>query len=42
MWCHKEEEKSKLRYYKDVINPNLQDQKLSIYFGKCKEKNKHC
>jgi hypothetical protein len=27
MWCDKElEEKGKLRYYKDVINPNLEDQ----------------
>ena len=35
MWCDKElEEKIKLRYYKDVINPNLEDQK-------CKEKNKY-
>jgi hypothetical protein len=26
MWCDKElEEKIKLRYYKDVINPNLED-----------------
>ena len=32
MWCDKElEEKIKLRYYKDVINPNLEDQNyLSI------------
>ena len=32
MWCDKElEEKRKLRYYKDVINPNLEDQNyLSI------------
>ena len=27
MWCDKElEEKRKLRYYKDVINPNPEDQ----------------
>ena len=26
MWCDKElEEKRKLRYYKDVINPNLEE-----------------
>ena len=33
MWCDKElEEKRKLRYYKDVINPNLEDQNyLSIF-----------
>ena len=32
MWCDKElEDKRKLRYYKEVINPNLEDQKyLSI------------
>ena len=32
MWCDKElEEKSKLRYYKDVMNPNLEYQNfLSI------------
>jgi hypothetical protein len=32
MWCDKElEEKIKLRYYKYVINPNLEDQKyLSV------------
>ena len=42
MWCDKEfEEKRKLRYYKDVINPNLEDQNyLSVL--QCKEKNKHC
>jgi hypothetical protein len=38
MWCDKERGKKKLRYYKDVINPNLEDQKLSICFAKCKEK----
>jgi hypothetical protein len=33
MWCDKElEEKIKLRYYKDVINPNLEDQNyLSVF-----------
>jgi len=42
MWPDKElPKKSKLRYYKDVINPNLEDKNyLSIL--KCKEKNKHC
>jgi hypothetical protein len=32
MWCDKElEDKMKLRYYKEVVNPNLEDQKyLSI------------
>jgi hypothetical protein len=33
MWCGKElEEKRKLRYYKDVINSNLEDQNLSFCF----------
>jgi hypothetical protein len=28
IWCHKElEDKRKLRYYKEVVNPNLEDQK---------------
>ena len=33
MWCDKElEEKIKLRYYKDVINPNLEYQNyLSVF-----------
>ena len=33
MWCNKElEGKRKLRYYKDVINPNLEDQNyLSVW-----------
>ena len=40
MQCDKKlEEKRKLRYYKDVINPNLKDN--SIYFAKCKENNKY-
>ena len=31
MWCDKElEKKRKLRYYKDVINPNLEQNYLSI------------
>ena len=33
MWCDKElEEKRKIRYYKAVINPNLEDQNcLSVF-----------
>ena len=33
MWCDKElKEKRKLRYYKDVINPNIEDQNyLSVF-----------
>jgi hypothetical protein len=28
LWCDKElEDKRKLRYYKEVVNPNLEDQK---------------
>jgi hypothetical protein len=43
MWCDKElEEKRKLRYYKDAINPNIEDQNYLSVFTKCKEKNKHC
>ena len=38
MWC--DLNKIKLRYYKDVINPNLEDQNcLSVL---CKEKYKNC
>ena len=41
MWCDKElKEKIKLRYYKDVINPNLRS-KLFVCFSKCREKNKY-
>ena len=33
MWCDKElEEKINLRYYKDVINPNLEDQNQNYLF----------
>ena len=33
MWCDKElEENRKLRYYKDVINPNLEDQNYLYVF----------
>jgi hypothetical protein len=41
LWCDKEsEDKKKLRYYKEVINPNLEDQKyLSILIN---VKNKIC
>ena len=40
MWCDKElEEKRKSRYYKDVINPNLEG--LSS-MPSVKKKNKHC
>ena len=32
MWCDKElEKKIKLRYYKDVINPNLKDQNYLMF-----------
>jgi hypothetical protein len=41
MWCDKElEEKRKLRYYLDVINPNLEDQNyLSILTSVKKKKS---
>ena len=39
MWCDKElEEKRKLRYYKDVINPNLEDQNYLSLFPSVKKK----
>jgi hypothetical protein len=39
MWCDKElEEKSKLRYYKDVINPNLEDQNYLFALTSVKKK----
>ena len=37
MQCHKEE-KRKLRYYKDVINPNLEDQNYLSVFPSVKKK----
>ena len=42
MWCDKElEEKRKLRYYKDVINHNLEDQNYLSVLPSVKKK-KHC
>jgi hypothetical protein len=39
MWCDKElEEKIKLRYYKDVINPNLEDQNYLSVLQSVKKK----
>jgi len=39
MWCNKElEEKRKLRYYKDVINPNLNDQNCLSFLTSVKKK----
>jgi hypothetical protein len=39
MWCDKElEEKIKLRYYKDVINPNLEDQNYLFVLTSVKKK----
>jgi hypothetical protein len=39
MWCDKElEEKRKLRYYKDVINPNLEDQNYLFVLPSVKKK----
>ena len=39
MWCEKDlEAKRKLRYYKEVINPTLEDQKVSLCFNYFKEK----
>ena len=39
MSCYKElEEKTKLRYYKDVINPNLEDQNYQFIFPSVNKK----
>jgi hypothetical protein len=39
MWCDKElEEKRKLRYYKDVINSNLEDQNYFSVLPSVKKK----
>jgi hypothetical protein len=39
MWCDKElEEKIKLRYYKEVINPNLEDQNYLFVLTSVKKK----
>jgi hypothetical protein len=39
MWCDKElEEKIKLRYYKEVINPNLEDQNYIFVLTSVKKK----
>ena len=39
MWCDKElEEKIKLRYYEDVINPNLEDQNYLFVLQSVKKK----
>jgi len=39
MWCGKDlEEKRKLRYYKDVMNPNLEDQNYLFFFPSVKKK----
>ena len=39
MWCDKDiEEKRKLRYYKDVINPNLEDQNYLSVLPSVKKK----
>jgi hypothetical protein len=38
MWCDKEFEGKKLRYYKDVINPNLEDQKYISVLTSVKKK----
>jgi hypothetical protein len=39
MWCDKElEEKRKLRYYKDIINPNLEDENYLSFSPSVKKK----
>ena len=42
MWCNKELEGKKLRYYKDVINPNIEDQNYLSILTSVKKKKKHC
>jgi hypothetical protein len=42
IWCNKElEGKTKLRYYKEVINPNLEGKKYIYVLTSVKKKNKH-
>ena len=38
MWYKELKEKRKLRYYKDVINPNLEDQNYLSFFPGVKKK----
>ena len=39
MWCDKElDDKSKLRYCKEVVNPNLEDQKYLSVLNSAKKK----
>jgi hypothetical protein len=39
MWCDKElEDKRKLRYYKEAVNPNLEDQKYLSVLTSAKKK----
>ena len=40
MWGEKElEVKIKLRYYKDAINPNMEDKKIYLFFNWFQEEN---
>ena len=39
LWCDKElEDKRKLRYYKEVVNPNFEDQKYLFVLTRLKKK----
>jgi hypothetical protein len=39
MWCDKElEDERKLRYYKEVVNPNIEDQKYLLVLRSAKNK----
>jgi len=39
MWCDKElEDKRKLRYHKEVVNPNLEDSKYRLVLRSAKKK----
>ena len=42
IWCEKDlEDKRKLRYYKEVINPTPEDQKYLSVLISTKKKNEH-
>ena len=39
LWCDKElDDKRKLRYYKEVVNPNLEDQKYFFVLTSIKKR----
>lgn len=42
MWFHKLEDKNKLRYYKDMINPNIEDKKYLHILSRVRKENQQC